>query len=65
MGYVPDGDLKERLIIPSYDSNGILNYYSARSVHDDSFNKYINATVDSRDDIIGFEYFIDFSCVNL
>jgi hypothetical protein len=59
MGFVVDGDLKERLIIPSYDENGLLNYYTARSYYDDTFLKYINATVD-KTNVIGFEYFIDF-----
>jgi hypothetical protein len=59
MGYVDDSELKDRLIVPSYDSEGKLNYYSARSFFDDSFLKYINATVKSRD-LIGFEHLIDF-----
>jgi hypothetical protein len=59
MGFVDEGELKDRLIIPSYDENGVLNYYTARSYYDDTFLKYINATV-NRANVIGFEYFIDF-----
>jgi transcription elongation factor Elf1 len=59
MGYVVDGELKERLIIPSYDEHGVLNYYTARSYYDETFLKYINATTE-RKNVIGFEYFIDF-----
>ena len=59
MGYVESGDLKDRLIIPSYDVDGNPNYFSARSVYDDVFLKYINSD-SSKDDIVGFENFIDF-----
>ena len=59
MGYVEHGDLKDRLIIPSYDRDGNLNYFSARSVYDDVFLKYINSDA-PKDDIVGFENFIDF-----
>jgi hypothetical protein len=59
MGYVESGQLEERLIIPSYDANGTLNYYTARSVYDHVFLKYINSDF-PKDDVVGFENFIDF-----
>ena len=31
IGYCTEGDLKNRVVIPSYDSNGTLNFYTARS----------------------------------
>ena len=59
MGYVKSGNLYNRLIIPSYDLNGTLNYYSARSYTDKVYLKYINANV-SAHNIVGFELLIDF-----
>jgi len=35
IGYVSSGEFKNRIVIPSYDKNGELNYYIART-----FNKY-------------------------
>lgn len=59
MGYVQFGPLSDRLIIPSYDRDGNVNYYSARSYRDDIFLKYINANVPNHE-IVGFELLIDF-----
>jgi len=60
MGYVKSGQLFNRLIIPSYDRDGVLNYYTARSYFNDAYLKYINAEVHSRD-LVGFELLIDFN----
>jgi hypothetical protein len=45
VGYCPSGRYQERIIIPSHDRNGVLNYFAARSYvgHED---KYRNPTVD-------------------
>ena len=45
------------VIIPSYDSNGKLNYFTARSFEHEPYVKYRNPMV-SRD-IIAFEMFIN------
>ena len=42
MGYTCDGRRRERIIIPSYDINGELNYYIARSWNKWNAAKYMN-----------------------
>jgi enoyl-[acyl-carrier-protein] reductase (NADH) len=44
MGYVKSGQLVDRLIIPSYDRDGVLNYYTARSYFDDAYFEIDNTT---------------------
>jgi len=56
----PFGRLRHRVIMPSFDSDGCLNYYVARSVFKDSRMKYINSRVPRRD-IIFNEINIDWS----
>ena len=58
MGFCDDGIYGNRVIIPSYDENGILNYFVGRSFMGDKM-KYKNPNV-SRD-IIPFEWFIAWS----
>ncbi len=48
LGSCTSGKFKRRLIIPSFDSEGDLNYYVARSI-DGKFPKYINAKYPKRD----------------
>jgi hypothetical protein len=57
IGYCEQGDYKNMIIIPSYDEEGKLNYFTARSIYDDDFRKYKNPDV-SRD-IIPFELYIN------
>jgi len=57
MGYCDSGPYANMIIIPSYDANGNLNYFTGRSFKKDSFIKYKNPTV-SRD-IIPFELYIN------
>lgn len=59
IGYVKNGKMSNRLIVPSYDCEGNLNYYSARSYDDDVYLKYINAQVPNHN-IVGFELLVDF-----
>lgn len=59
MGYVENGEYANRLIVPSYDAHGRVNFFSARSVFEDSYLKYLNA--DASKDIVGFELFIDYT----
>jgi transcription elongation factor Elf1 len=57
IGYCEYGQYANMIIIPSYDSTGKLNYFTARSFEKDPFIKYRNPEV-SRD-IIPFELFIN------
>lgn len=59
MGAVPSGGLRRRVIIPSFDSDGYLNYFTARSV-DESKRKYVNPKV-KRSEIIFNELNVDWS----
>ena len=58
LGFCDDGIYGNRVIIPSYDENGILNYFVGRSFMGDKM-KYKNPNV-SRD-IVPFEWFIAWS----
>jgi len=51
IGYCEDGLYGGRVIIPSYDDNGDLNYFVARSFYEDEKMKYKNPPV-SRDVIV-------------
>jgi hypothetical protein len=59
IGYCEEGIYKNMIIIPTYDKDGMLNYFVARSFEKDSFIKYKNPQV-SRD-IIPNEHFINWS----
>lgn len=57
IGYCDYGRYSKMVIIPSYDNNGKLNYFTARSFEKDPYIKYRNPDI-SRD-IIPFELFIN------
>jgi len=57
IGYCEEGQYKGRLIIPSYDSIGGLNYFTGRDIYANSILKYKNPSV-SRN-VIVFEAFIN------
>jgi len=57
IGFCKEGPYAERVIIPSYDELGKLNYFIARS-YKDSDRKYKNPPVASKD-AIGFELYIN------
>lgn len=57
IGYCDSGQYNNMVVIPSYDCNGRLNYFTARSFEKDPYIKYRNPEV-SRD-IIAFELFIN------
>jgi DNA primase len=57
IGYCESGPYKNMVIIPSYDGEGRLNYFTGRSFEKDVKIKYKNPSV-SRD-IIPFELFIN------
>ena len=56
IGYCEEGPYKHKVIVPSYDENGMLNYFVGRSFYDSSF-KHKNPNVSK--DIIGFELHIN------
>ena len=57
IGYCESGLYKNMIIIPTYDKDGRINYFTARSFEKDPFVKYRNPQV-SRD-IIPNEHFIN------
>jgi len=57
IGYCEYGRYSKMVIIPSYDNNGKLNYFTARSFEKDPYIKYRNP--DASRDIIPFELFIN------
>jgi DNA primase len=59
IGYCEFGIYSNMIIIPSYDENGNLNYFTARNFNKNSTIKYKNPDV-SRD-IIGLELFINWN----
>jgi len=56
IGYCEEGAYRNRVIIPSYDKNGSLNYFVGRDVYNSKL-KYKNPPVSK--DVIGFELFIN------
>lgn len=58
IGYCANGRYRNRIIVPSYDKSGKLNYFIARSFEKEARLKY-DAPSCSKTDIIGFEYYIN------
>ena len=56
IGYCESGLYSNRIIVPSYDSNGELNYFIARNIFDGGM-KYKNPPVSK--DVIGLDLFIN------
>jgi len=59
IGYCETGDYKNRVVIPSYDINGNLNFYSCRDFYESSWLKYVNCKFSK--DIVGFEMLTNFN----
>lgn len=59
IGYCVNGKYANCIIIPSYDENGSLNYFTARNFDKNSTVKYKNPDI-SRD-VIPFEFFINWN----
>jgi DNA primase len=57
IGYCSSGRYAKMVIIPSYDSMGEMNYFTARSFEKDAYTKYRNP--ETSRDIIPFEMFIN------
>ena len=60
IGYCESGPYSKMVIIPSYDKDGILNFFTGRSYYNGSSFKHKNPQVSK--DIIGFEIYIDWDC---
>jgi len=58
IGYCTSGKYRNRIIIPSYDKDGKINYFIARSFEPDPYLKY-DAPSCSKSEVIGFEYHIN------
>jgi DNA primase len=58
IGYCATGRYRNRVIVPSYDSEGQINYFIARSVDEHSSYK-IDTPTCNKNELIGFEYFIN------
>ena len=61
IGYCEAGKYANSLIIPSYDKNGKVNYFIARSFEKDPVRKY-NSPTCNKNDLIGLEYYINWKC---
>ena len=59
IGYCETGPYEKMIIIPSYDRNGKLNFFTGRSYYKDATFKHKNPKVSK--DIIGFDLFIDWN----
>ena len=57
IGYCNSGQYSKMIVIPSYDANGKLNYFTARSFEKDPYTKYRNP--ETSRDIIPFELFVN------
>ena len=45
LGYVKRGRLSRRVIMPSFDAEGSINYWTARTIDDRAIGKYINPSI--------------------
>ena len=59
IGYCDTGEYAGKIIIPSYDSNGQLNYFVSRAFYKADSQKHKNPKVSK--DIIGFEMLINWA----
>ena len=59
IGYCEEGEYTGMIIVPSYDENGVLNYFVGRSFYENSSIKHKNPDISK--DVIGFESNIDWT----
>lgn len=59
IGYCNNGPYANRIIVPSYDVNGKLNYYIARDIFPDSKMKYKNPPCQKN--VVIFELFVNWN----
>lgn len=60
MGYCKTGRYRNKVVVPSYDSNGRINYFVARSFETDPKQK-IDSPSCNKSEMIGFEYYINWN----
>ena len=60
MGTSNKHDMRRRVIIPSFDADGYLNYFVTRAIDPDIFPKYVNCKAD-RNEIVFNELNVDWS----
>jgi DNA primase len=58
IGYCSSGMFQNRVVIPSYDCDGHLNFYCGRDIYDSKMKYRLS---DSSKDIIGFEMYTNFN----
>jgi len=58
LGYCTEGEYQNRIIVPSYDSNGRLNYFVGRDFYASTL-KYKNPPIPK--DVIGFDLYVNWS----
>jgi len=58
IGFCKEGKYEFRVIVPSYDAEGRLNYFIARDYKEPSLQKYKNPPASAKD-VIGFELYIN------
>ena len=59
IGYCDKGIYKDRVLVPSYDKDGRVNFFSARAYHEGNSYKYMLPPWPK--DIIGFELFVNWN----
>lgn len=59
IGFCDEGIYKDRVVIPSFDRNGDINFFTARAYYEGNYYKYMLPPWPK--DIIGFELFINWS----
>jgi len=57
IGYCPSGEYAGKIIIPSYDASGQLNFFTGRTFYDTKYGRHKNPGWSKN--IIGFELFIN------
>jgi DNA primase len=60
IGYCKKGRYRNKVIVPSYNKDGMINYFIARSFEPDPFQK-IDAPSCNKTELIGLEFFINWS----
>ncbi len=59
IGYCETGNYKQRIIIPSYDKDGNINFFAARTYNESNSYKYMLSPWSKN--IVGFELFVNFT----
>lgn len=60
IGYCEKGKYRNKIIVPSYDKTGTINYFIARSFEKDPGRKY-DAPICNKNEFIGFESLINWN----